>query len=43
LINDDLDRAAEEMAGILTAAAGRRMAEMENFWPAFFADGPEPS
>ncbi len=38
LINDDLDRAAEELAGIIRHGRGRRVADQEAFWPEFFAE-----
>ncbi len=41
LINDDLQRAAQELAGIIEGRPGRPMAEAEDFWPVFFASGAQ--
>lgn len=36
VINDDLEKAVEEMVGIITEGRGRAMAASENFWAGFF-------
>lgn len=38
VINDDLDRAVEEMAAIITEGRGRPMAGAEAFWAGFLAE-----
>ncbi|MDR1044056.1 MAG: guanylate kinase [Candidatus Adiutrix sp.] len=42
LINDRLDDSLEQLVAIIKFGRGRPMAEMENFWPAFFADQDQP-
>jgi len=37
LINDDLEWAAAELAGIIKEGRGLAVADMEAFWPQFFA------
>lgn len=37
VVNDDLARAADEMAAIIETGQGRKMAESESFWQDFFA------
>lgn len=38
LVNDDLDRAVDEMAAIISEGRGCKMADSEKFWPDFFND-----
>lgn len=42
LVNDDVERAADELAQIIRQGRGRPMAETESFWSAFFDDEMEP-
>ena len=42
LVNDDLPRAADELAAIITHGRGRPMAGAEDFWAGFFDDETSP-
>ena len=41
LVNDDLDKAVDEMTAIISEGRGCKMADSENFWPDFFNEGDE--